>query len=173
LPVDWESEKTFLSGIEMPPAIIVSLFLNRSLEHNVWTHFMPLEHKGPVSFCVDSQQKNSGNTPSGKATLQAWINNPSSKALINSSDAEIANIAVKDVTRIMPQIADWIEASHVTRHPIGVPQSSVGHNARAADFLKRMDQRKGISFCGDYFSGGYVECALWSVDRAVSQITVV
>ena len=169
-PQNWEAERAFLSGIEMPPAYIISFFLDRALENDVWTYFMPLDHKGPVTFCVDTQQKSPGNTPSGKAALQAWILNPKSKPLSDHSDESLAQLAMSDIASFLPGIEDMVEGVHVTRHYAAVPQASVGHNARALSFLKSVDARKGVSYCGDYLSGGYMESALWSVERAVNRL---
>ncbi len=170
VPSSWHIEKQFLSGIKMPPTIIVSFFLNRSLEKDVWSYYMPINGNGLVRLCVDTQQKNSGATPSGKATLQAWITNPQSAALMDQTDDAIIDSARADVENYMPGFSSWIEESSVTRHAMTIPQSSVGHNQRALDFLKSADERKEVSFCGDYLSGGYLESALWTVERASNQI---
>ena len=169
-PGHWKIEKDFLSGIEMPPAYIISFFLDRSLENDVWTYFLPMDHQGPVTFCVDTQQKSPGNTPSGKATLQAWILNPKSKPLGHLSDEALAELALADVATFLPGIEGMVEGVHVTRHHAAVPQASVGHNARALSFLESVDARDGVSYCGDYLSGGYMESALWSVERAISHL---
>ncbi len=168
VPAEWVTEKAYLSGIEMPPAILVSLFLDRPLENDVWTYFLPFENEGSVSFCVDTHQKSPDNTPSGKATLQAWILNPKSAALIDKTDEELASIARKGIAPYLPKVDNAIEGFSVTRHHNAVPQATVGHNARTLDFLKSAQQRKGLSFCGDYMSGGYMESALWSVNHALS-----
>ena len=169
VPTEWSRAKDLLTSIEMPPAILVSLFLDKPLEQDVWTYFMPFDHEGPVTFCVDTQQKSPGNTPSGKATVQAWIINPAAAGLMDKSDEDIAAIARKDIAPYLPAIDNSIEGVAVTRHAHAVPQSSVGHNARVLEFLAEIDGRDGISFCGDYLSGGYMESALWSVERAVSR----
>lgn len=166
-PDHWTMEKAFLSGIEMPPTYIVSFFLNGSLEENVWSYMMPMDHSGPVTMCVDAQQKSPGNHPSGKANFQAWILSPKSKALAGKSDNDLADIALDDVVQFFPQLRHSVEGVHVTRHHAAVPQSSVGHNGRAIEFLDAINHRSGISYCGDYFSGGYMESALWSVARMV------
>ena len=129
-----------------------------------------MDHQGPVTFCVDTQQKSPGNTPSGKATLQAWILNPKSKPLGHHSDEALAKIALSDVATFLPGVEDMLEGFHVARHHAAVPQASVGHNARALSFLEAVDARDGVSYCGDYLSGGYMESALWSVERAISHL---
>ncbi|MEM9668049.1 MAG: NAD(P)/FAD-dependent oxidoreductase [Pseudomonadota bacterium] len=169
-PADWSFEQAFLSGVKMLPTHIVSFFLDRQLEEGVWSYIMPMGHQGPVSFCVDAQQKSPVNHPSGKATLQAWIVSPKSLALVDKSDSEIADIALQDIAPFMTGVVDAVEGSHVKRHYAALPQTSVGHNERVFAFLDAIDQRPGVSFCGDYFSGGYIESALWSVDRAMPLI---
>ena len=170
LPDDWAQEKEFLSQIEMPAAVIVSLFLNGSLEQGTWSYMMPVENNGLVTFATDTQQKNPDGHPSGKATLQAWVLNPQSTGLIGQSDEVIVQAVLDDLSPYFPKLKEQLEDAAVTRHPHAVPQSPVGHNQQALDFLAAADKRQGLSFCGDYLSGGYLECALWSVQRAVSRL---
>lgn len=170
VPQTWTQEKAFLSNIKMPPAIIVSLYLNCELEKGVWTYMMPIENEGIVTFVVDAQQKSPANTPSGKATLQAWILHPQASKFIAQDDGSIVSAVITDLSTYLPNIESQLEASHVTRHHHAVPQAPVGHNQAAIDFFASVDQRQGISFCGDYFTGGYMECALWSVDRMLQRL---
>lgn len=170
-PAEWAEEKAFLASVDMPSTVIVSFFLDRTLEDGVWSYFMPLDSDGPVSFGVDTHQKNPGNTPSGKATFQAWVTSPKAAELIDKTDEEIIAAAQQDMDKYLPEFSSWVEGAAVTRHQHAVPQSSVGHNQRAIDFLNQIDKREGVSYCGDYFSGGYVECALWSVERAASKLS--
>ena len=169
-PPSWSNEKAFLSSIDMPPMFNVSFFLDRALEKDVWTYMMPLDVDGPVSFCVDTHQKNPDKTPSGKATVQAWILSPASESLVGALDADIIKAAREHVERFIPGFSSFVEGTSITKHKAAVPQSSVGHNKRAREFLGAVDKRPGISFCGDYFSGGYLECALWSVERALDKL---
>ena len=77
----------------------------------------------------------------------------------------------RDIAPYLPQVDNSIEDYAVTRHYHAVPQSTVGHNAATLSFLDATDRRDGISFCGDYISGGYMESALWSVDRALEKFS--
>ncbi len=81
------------------------------------------------------------------------------------SNDEVTSHCVAEIERIFPDFSNWIEHIHMTRHPQGVPFHSTGHVRRAYEFMYAMDQKK-ISFCGDYLSGGYMESALWSAERA-------
>lgn len=171
VPEEWAEIRHYLRGIATSKAILVHLFLDRSVEAGVWTHFMPLDHDGPVQFFVDTQQKSMERAVSGCATMQAWILSPKSDALIEQGDAAIVAATIADLERIMPGAGAWVTGHQVTRHRHAVPQSSVGHEAATRRFLAEVDALEGIGFCGDYLSGGYAECAAWSAQREVERIT--
>ena len=71
LPEEWTIEREFLSGVTLPPVLIVSFFIDRPLEKNVWSYFFPAQEESSVSFCTDAQQKNPEMVPSGKASALA------------------------------------------------------------------------------------------------------
>lgn len=76
LPAEWGDERTFLAGVRMPPALVVSYFLDRPLEKGVWSYFSRAGAGTKAAFWVDQSQKNPALVPSGKAILQAWICHP-------------------------------------------------------------------------------------------------
>ncbi len=170
LPREWEHERAFLSAIWQPPAIVVTLFLDRPLEDKIWSYVFRPEPGRLVSFCVDASQKNPVMTKTGRGVLQAWICHPASADLISLSAAEIVEMVTGELTRTFGRLDGDILHSHVNKVPHAIPQMGLGHNARARDFLDLADRRRGIEFCGDYLSGGYMECALWSAERAVKNV---
>ncbi len=161
LPEDWQ-ERDFLEGVRMPPFAMVSFFLDRPLEKNVWSYFLP--ESCLVSMCVDASQKNPAMVPSGRAILQAYPTHPGNALLVEKGDDEIVEEVRQALTPWFPDLGDWTESAHVTRHPCGVPLFPVGQNGRALGFVQTIGRRRGVSFCGDYLSGGYLECATWSAD---------
>jgi len=170
LPAEWETERTFLSGVEFPPAMIVSLFLDRPLEAGVWSYMIQSGRQQLISFCTDAAQKNPSMVGSGNSVLQAWICHPRAAALSDVSDNDVVSRCTAELDQYLPGIASWVQHAHVMRHAGGTPQHSAGHHGRALAFLRSADTREGISFAGDYFSGGYLEPALWSAERVVSRI---
>jgi protoporphyrinogen/coproporphyrinogen III oxidase len=167
LPEDWSVEREFLSGTSLPPAMIVSFFLDRPLERKVWSYFSP--PSGPrklVSFLTDASEKCPDMVPSGKAVLQAWICFPASQTLIGQPDGDVIGACSRELEDFFPGIGSRIEEAHVTRHVMSATQHPVSHHARALGFVASADRRPGVSFCGDYLSGGYLEPALWSAERA-------
>ncbi len=170
LPEDWVSEREFLGGVEFPPAIIVSLFLDRPLEHGVWSYMLQAGKGTWIDFCTDATQKNPAAVSSGNSVLQAWICHPRAAAVGSKSDGDIVEGCLRELDAFFPGIGAWVEASHVMRHAGGTPQHSAGHHGRALSFLRSADQRAGVSFAGDYFSGGYLEPALWSAERVAHRV---
>ena len=169
-PAEWGVEREFLGSIRIPPAVIVSFFLDRPLEKDVWSYMFPAEKGRIVSFATDAARKNPAMAPSGKAILQAWPCHPASEEIQPVSDDGVADRCRREMEDVIPGVSSWIEEAHVTRHPAGVPWTPVGHSARALAFLRSADARPGVSFCGDYLTGGYLEPALWSAERAARRI---
>ncbi|MEO0436068.1 MAG: FAD-dependent oxidoreductase [Pseudomonadota bacterium] len=171
IPDTWALERSYFSALEQPPTIIVSLFLNDALpEDDILSYCLPWDSNTHVSYCTDANQKGTGNTPSGKTTLQAWIVNPKAASLAGRSDEEIVRIARQDIAPYLPHVDSMIENFAITRHPLTIPQFWTGHNERTHDFLDSVDQRSGVSFCGDYISNGNMESAAWCVQRLVTQL---
>jgi oxygen-dependent protoporphyrinogen oxidase len=166
----WEDERQFLSSISQPPAITVTLFLNRKPDNNVWSYVFRPDRNRLVSFCIEASHKNPAMMPSGLSTLQAWICDPAAERVIDKSDEAIANGVIRELARDFPDLSQQVESTHVQKFTSAIPQCLPGHNQEALRFLEMTDKRAGTAFCGDYFSGGYMESALWSVDRATDRI---
>jgi oxygen-dependent protoporphyrinogen oxidase len=165
LPDHWQAEQQFLSSIRIPAFTLPVFFLDRPLEKNVWAYLLHGLPGHKIRFLTDAARKNPDMVPSGKAVIQPWVCYPDSAALVSMTDDQIIALCVSEIEQIFPGFSGWIEHVHLTRHPYGVPFHSVGHVQKAIEFRRTTDERK-ISFCGDYFSGGYMESALWSADRA-------
>jgi len=166
VPDAWKEEREFLASIEHPPFVFPTFFLDRPIEKNVWSWVSQRGKDKHASIIIDAARKNPALVPSGKSVLQPWPCFPASKNLVGRSDADIIDTCAKELDEYFPGFASWIDEAYVTRHPYAVPFHGVGHQARAMQFLAHADARKGVSFCGDYLSGGYLEPALWSAERA-------
>ncbi|MPZ57869.1 MAG: FAD-dependent oxidoreductase [Rhizobiales bacterium] len=166
LPEHWIAERRYLSGITIPAFSLVSFFLDRPLGRGIWSYVLPENAARHVSFITDASRKSPAMVPSGKSVLQAWTCYPASQGFTGLHDGEIVELCRRELEAFFPGISDWIDEAHVTRHPYAVPLHQVGHQRRTIDFLRLADSRKGISFCGDYLTGGFMEAALWSAERA-------
>ncbi len=165
LPDHWTEERNFLTSIRIPSFTLPVFFLDRPLEKKVWAYLLHNLPGSKIRFLTDASRKNPAMVPSGKAVIQPWICYPDSAALGTMTDDQVIALCVSEIEQVFPGFPGWIEHVHLTRHPYGVPFHSVGHVRKAIEFRRTTDNRK-ISFCGDYFSGGYMESALWSADRA-------
>lgn len=165
LPPDWHDEIRFLTGIRIPAFTLPTFFLDRPLQKDVWSYLLHMHPGGRIRFITDASRKNPDMVPSGKAVLQPWVCYPDSAELSRLSDEQVVAICISEIEQVFPGFPDWIEHVHMTRHAYGVPFHSTGHVQQAVAFRKATDKRR-ISFCGDYLSGGYMESALWSADRA-------
>ena len=170
VPDEWTAERAFLESVRIPPFAFPTFFLDRPLEKGVWSYMAPWGEGHMLSCMLDAAQKNPKMAPSGKAILQPWPSYPAWERLKDLDDAGIVEAVLGELELFFPQIRSWIEHVEVTRHPYAVPFHAVGHQARATAFLEAVDQREGVSFVGDYLSGGYVEPALWTAERAVRRL---
>jgi protoporphyrinogen/coproporphyrinogen III oxidase len=169
LPIEWAEERAFLDSVRIPAVVLPTFFLDRPLAAGIWSYMSQAGRGGHVSFVVDAARKNPVLAGTDNSILQAWPCLPSSEALVKRSDSDVAEICRVELETFFPGFSSWIEEVHVMRHPYAVPFHPAGHQARAADFLRRADARMGVSFCGDYLSGGFMEAALWSATRAASR----
>jgi len=169
LPDDWQQEVSFLKNIQIPPFTLINFFLDRPLEKNIWSYMMP-DKQTDIMMCTDAAQKNPLAVPSGKSILQAWPCYPASQAFANKSDDDLINICINELKDYFPKLAEWTESTKVIRHKYGVPQFTLHHNQNAGSFLKTVRKRNGISFCGDYLTGGYMESALWSAETVAANL---
>jgi oxygen-dependent protoporphyrinogen oxidase len=169
LPEAWSGERQYLQGITIPPFALVSFFLDRPLDRRLWSYVLPQDATRSVSFVTDAARKSPAMVPSANSVLQAWSCYPASQALVGFSDDEVIATCRRDLETFFPHLSARIEEAHVTRHPYAVPLHRTGHQRRATEFLRLADSRKGVSFCGDYLSGGFMEAALWSAERAAQR----
>jgi protoporphyrinogen oxidase len=165
VPESWKADCAFLSAIQIPAFSLPIFFLNRPLEKNVWSYLLHALPGKKIRYITDASRKNPEMVPSGNAVLQPWICYPDSADIADMSRDEIIALCTAEMEEVFPGFSSWIEDIHLVRHEYGVPFHSIGHVKKAVDFREKTDRRQ-ISFCGDYLSGGYVESALWSAERA-------
>jgi protoporphyrinogen oxidase len=167
LPDEWHSEKDFFQSIQAPSFILPTFFLNRPLQKRVWSYMLDKSTGCMIDMVIDASQKNPNMVPSGNAVIQPWICYPNSTKLIGLSQDAIIKLCIVELEQhLFPGFSNWIEDIKITYHPSAVPFHKAGHAEKAKQLLSLADQ-KNVSYCGDYLTGGYMEAALWTVDRAV------
>jgi protoporphyrinogen oxidase len=103
--------------------------------------------------------------PSKKAILQAITTFPGNMIFNKKKPSNIIKHSLEVLEKYFPNVSSWVEEAEVTYHDYGVPLFPVNQCNRAWKFLQQIKNRKGISFAGDYFSGGYAESAVWSAEQ--------
>ncbi|WP_350333048.1 protoporphyrinogen/coproporphyrinogen oxidase [Coralliovum pocilloporae] len=170
LPRDYAEERAFLQSVKQPPAVVVTLFLDEELEPGIWSYMFRPDPLRIVSFCIDASQKNPAARIDNKSILQAWICHPASQSSMGLSDEILSMRVVGELDQHFPGLSGKVIETHVTRHARAIPQNPPGYQGQALKFLQAMNQRPGLHVCGDYLSGGYMECALWSADQVAMHI---
>ncbi len=170
VPEEWTEEREFLASVKIPSFAFPTFFLDRPLEKNVWSYMSPWGQGNKLSCMLDASQKNPKMVPSGKAILQPWPSYPAWEELKDLDDSQIVEVVLGELDDLFPGIRGQVEHVEVTRHAYAVPFHPVGHQRRAMEFLAKADEHAGVSFCGDYISGGYLEPALWTAERAVTRL---
>jgi len=165
VPDDWHEGKAFLANVKAPEFVLPTFYLDRPLEKNIWSYMMHHNENGMISYLTDASQKNPNMVHSSSAIIQAWICYPKSILVVGKTENEIVTLCINEIEKYFPGFSSWIDDVTITHHRTSVPFHSVGHQNRVLKFLSEMDRKK-ISFCGDYFSGGFMESALWSAERA-------
>lgn len=167
-PEAWRPEREFLASVTIPPFVFPTFFLDRPLEKGVWSYVSQRGKGKKVSIVIDAAQKSPAMVGTTNSVLQAWPCYPASKELVAASDDAVVDTCRRELEEYFPGFSSWIEETTVTRHPCAVPFHPAGHQARALEFVRGTDER-GVSYCGDYLSGGYLEPALWSAERAAAR----
>lgn len=167
LPDEWRVEQQFFENIQAPSFILPTFFLDRPLQKNVWSYMLDKSCGSVIDMVIDASQKNPHMVPSGKAVIQPWVCFPNSIKLIGLTQDEIIKLCIDELEKhLFPGFSNWIEDVKVTYHASAVPFHKSGHAEQVKNILLQADQRN-VSFCGDYLTGGYMESALWTVDRAI------
>ena len=168
IPDEWITERLFLDNIRIPSFVLPTFFLDRPIDRNIWSYLIHNKPGFKIKYVTDAYAKNSEMIKSAKSAIQPWICYPDSVDISSLTDDMIIALCIKELDLVFPGFPGWIEDILVTRHPFGVPFHPPGHNLSAREFLHGTDKR-GVSFCGDYLTGGYVESALWSAWRAANR----
>jgi protoporphyrinogen/coproporphyrinogen III oxidase len=169
LPSELNEQAELFDQVMRVPFPVVSFFLNRRYQKNVWAYFGDMSKRLKYAFAVDACGKNSVAVPSGNSIISAYPAHPDSFELEGKTDAELIEIAKKDVETYMPGISECIESASVQNHPHAVSRYPVGSYDLACK-IKAKSYGDGVSFVTDFTGGGYMEAAMISARSAVDKL---
>ncbi|WP_226038043.1 protoporphyrinogen oxidase [Aquibacillus saliphilus] len=97
--------------------------------------------------------------PKGKALLRCYVGRPGDEGVVDLSDEEIVDIALKDLNKTM-NITEKPEFSVVTRWKNAMPQYSVGHKERIDKVTEQIKENlPGVYLAGGSYRGiGIPDC---------------
>lgn len=102
-----------------------------------------------ITACTWTHKKWPHSTPEGKVLLRCYVGKPTDQEVVDYSDDEIVEIALKDLNRTM-NITEKPEFSIVTRWRDSMPQYKVGHKDR----LNEIEEQMKTELPGVYLAGG-------------------
>ncbi|MBH0228728.1 protoporphyrinogen oxidase [Halobacillus yeomjeoni] len=105
-----------------------------------------------ITACTWTHKKWPHSTPDGKVLLRCYVGKPNDQEVVDLSDEEIVELALKDLNKIM-NISDRPDFSVVTRWYDAMPQYKVGHKDR----LKKVYDQMASELPGVYLAGGSYE----------------
>ncbi|MRH44150.1 protoporphyrinogen oxidase [Aquibacillus halophilus] len=113
-----------------------------------------------ITACTWTHKKWPGTTtPEGKVLLRCYLGRPGDEGVVDLSDQEIIDIALKDLNKTM-NITQQPEFSVITRWNDSMPQYSVGHKDRLDELTNSMEKNlPGVYLAGGSYRGiGIPDC---------------
>jgi protoporphyrinogen oxidase len=108
--------------------------------------------------------------PSGKSVLQVWFVGEAGTQLVDENDKNIINLAIEEMTRVIPSFSEEVEGVEVVRHRTGMSRYRVGIYPRLRDFLKGMRRIEGLHLVGDYYGHSTIETVVRSARSATDEL---
>jgi protoporphyrinogen/coproporphyrinogen III oxidase len=105
-----------------------------------------------------------GRAPSGRVLIRAMIGGAHDRSVLALSDEELLATVRTDLRRAMHL---GLEPSFVRifRHPLGIPQYTVGHLDRLADIDSRLAGWPGLFLAGNAYRGPSINACVADADR--------
>jgi oxygen-dependent protoporphyrinogen oxidase len=113
-------------------------------------------------------------SPAGTVILRASVGRRGDEALLQRDDADLVDVAVTDLQRVLRSTGDDLGAvidSSVTRWGGGLPQYTVGHRDRIDRIHTAVAAITGLAVAGAAYQGVGIPACIASADRAVDALT--
>jgi protoporphyrinogen/coproporphyrinogen III oxidase len=112
-----------------------------------------------ITACTWTHKKWPNTTPEGMALLRCYVGKPDDQAVVDLTDEEIIEIALKDLNKTM-NITEKPIFHVVTRWKKTMPQYNVGHKERMERVKESLNKElPGVFFAGSSFEGvGIPDC---------------
>lgn len=123
-----------------------------------------------ITACTWTHKKWPTTTPDGKILLRCYVGRPNDQSIVDTSDAELTEIVLKDLKKTMKITSDP-EFSVITRWKNARPQYTVGHLERIT--AVRNQTRKslpGMFLTGSSYDGVGIPDCIDQGEKAVTEV---
>ncbi|MDP4163867.1 MAG: protoporphyrinogen oxidase, partial [Bacillota bacterium] len=123
-----------------------------------------------ITACTWTHKKWPGSTPDGKILLRCYLGKPDDQDVVNLSDEEIIEIALKDLNKTM-NINEKPEFHIVTRWRNSMPQYTVGHLQKMENVKGSLNKElPGIFLAGASYEGVGIPGCIDQGEEAVKKV---
>lgn len=163
---EFAEARQFLGALPHTPMPLVFFCLDRPLRQQAYS-FMGHPHRhADFNMALNHALKTPYLAPSGKGFVSAWPAFPRTVQLIEKSDAELVDLARRDLEPFFPGFSAWIEEAHVVRHSWGLARYEPGMHRKVLDFKVLAETFRGLSFAGTDLDSIHMESGVRSGQRA-------
>ena len=110
-----------------------------------------------------------GRAPEGKALLRVMIGGATDPGVVDLTDSELLDAALTDLHRTMG-LRLSPEFRHIIRHWRGIPQYTIGHQARLARIESALAGYRGLVLAGNSYRGVSVNACIEDAQRVARQV---
>ena len=107
--------------------------------------------------------------PEGRALIRVMIGGACDPDILSLSDEELLETVRHDLRRAM-NLTTAPVLSRVIRHPLGIPQYTVGHLDRLAEIDRRLAAWPGLFLAGNAYRGPSINACVADADRLADAI---
>jgi oxygen-dependent protoporphyrinogen oxidase len=108
--------------------------------------------------------------PDGRALIRAMIGGACDPDVLSLSDDELVDTVRAELRRAMDLTVQPL-LSRVIRHPLGIPQYTVGHLDRLAEIDRRLAAWPGLFLAGNAYRGPSINACIADADRLADAVT--
>lgn len=108
--------------------------------------------------------------PRGRALIRVMIGGAHDPGVLSLSDEDLLATALHEL-RLAMRLRLRPEFSKVIRHPLGIPQYTIGHLDRLADIDRRLAAWPGLFLAGNAFRGPSINACIADAERLAAATT--
>lgn len=162
--------RAVVDDIEYSTCVDVHLGLSEAPAEESMMIQVPSREHPDLCVIVLDHNRAPGRAPAGKGLLTSYWHTAWGDQQWERGDAEIVDVAVPAMDRILPGVANSVEFAHVQRWRPAVVMSRPGTYRDLARFTAATDPAARVQLCGDYLSASTTHASLCSGERAAERI---